>query len=225
MATVPQASPKTPAQVLIGEYEGMGPCADCTGLRTRLAVSAPRSTTPPQAGTFVLTEAYEGRNVTNRTTGTWQLVRGTPKDRQAVVYQLTADTGKRVEYWLRVNDTELRALDSKRQELPGPGSVTITRMTLAPAALPGGYRTISSDEIRVQMAAAFAAGQQLEKNPGMSMQKITKAEYQVVAGANFRLCVTVNRNGASEPAETVVFEDLKGAMSVTRWTWGPCAGR
>jgi copper homeostasis protein (lipoprotein) len=219
-AAVPQAQVQ---QVLIGEYEGLGPCGDCPGLRTRLAVSAPRSSTPPQTGTFVLTETYEGKNVTNTTTGTWKLMRGTPTDKQAVVYQLTADKVKRVEYWLRVTDTELRSLDSKRQALPGPGSVTIRRMTLAPAALPGGYRAISADDMRVQMAAAFAAGRQMEKTPGMSMQKITRAEYQVVAGTNFRLCVTVNRNGTSETAQTVVFEDLKGAMSMTSWTWGPCA--
>jgi len=213
-----------PAMQTIGEYEGVLPCADCTGLRTRVTLSAPPASFP-ETGTFVLEETYEGRNVTNKTTGTWKLIRGSAKDKQAVVYQLTADKGKRVDYFQRVADNELRVLDSKRQPLPGPGNATLNRMTLRPGALPGGYREISTDDMRAGMAAAFAASQQMDKNPALAMQKVIKAEVQVVAGTNFRMCLALTRNGATETAETVVFEDLKGVTSVTSWTWGACGGR
>lgn len=220
-AQTPAKAPAAPEQVLIGEYEGVLPCADCTGLRTRLALSAPRSATPDE-GTFVLTETYEGRDVTNRTTGTWKLVRGTGTDKQAVVYQLNPSQSQPPQYWLRASDAELRPLDSRRRELPGRGNVPIRRVSLTPAALPGGYRAARADDVQVQMAATFAAGQQLEKSPTLTVQRIVRAESQVVAGINFRICLSVKRNETPETAEAVVYQDLKGQMSLTSWTWGGC---
>lgn len=76
----------------------------------------------------------------------------------------------------------------------------------------GGYSTISNTDTRAVKAAQFAAAKY-----GVKLGAVERAESQVVAGTNFRLCLAVTAGGVSSHAKTVVYEDLRPVMSVTSW--------
>src|SRR5262245_53851947 len=85
----PASAAETP-QVTMLTYTGMLPCADCRGINTTLTLLA-KSRLDTGGGTFELTEEYVGGRDGNRTVetrGRWILLRGTPTDVDATVYQL-----------------------------------------------------------------------------------------------------------------------------------------
>jgi hypothetical protein len=215
-----QAKPST----VVAVYEGELPCADCSALRTELSLSAAPSESAPSQGTFVAKYMYVGKDFTNVESGEWKLLRGTPDDKNAVVYDLIADKGKRHEYWLQAG-SDLRPLDAKRRDQHAPYMLTLRRSLVEPTPPPGAYRPLIMDDVTTDMAASFAIAQQRFKDPDLSLVKIVSAEGQVVAGTNFRFCLDVRRKGQAEQARTVVFQGLNGKMQLTNWTWGPCGGR
>lgn len=81
----------------------------------------------------------------------------------------------------------------------------------------GGYKEIDAADSGVQEAANFAVSAEAEKtNREVHLISITKAEIQVVAGRNYRLCMKVRSQGAEDEADAlmfvqaVVYADLKG---------------
>lgn len=89
----------------------------------------------------------------------------------------------------------------------------------------GGYKSISTDDKRVVEAANFAVDKRSETNSeqeGLTLSSIDKAETQVVAGTNFKLCLTVSLDDESQQVETVVYQNLKQAYSLTSWTVKEC---
>src|SRR5207247_4698611 len=58
-------------------YEGVLPCADCSGLKTELTLNRNAKTSAPE--TYKLRETYLGKPAGTRTTmGKWTILRGTP---------------------------------------------------------------------------------------------------------------------------------------------------
>jgi len=208
------------SNVVVGVFEGTLPCADCAGLRTQLTLSA--KTSGADSGTFVTKYTYVGKGVTRDDTGTWKIVRGTPADKKAVVYELTVKGGTSQERCLQIGAGELQQLDEKLQPIDAPMPLRLKRAGAPAAPPPGAYRSIAKDDIAVDMAAAFAINEQKDKIPTLALVGVTGAEKQVVAGTNYRLCLSVRRNGNAEPARAVVFQDLKGAMHLSSWAFEPC---
>jgi hypothetical protein len=106
-------------------------------------------------------------------------------------------------------------------------------MLLASAAAAqkvGGYKAISKTDAGARAAAEFAVDAQAErKNLTIELVSIEKAESQVVAGTNYRLCLKITTSGAEDEADVtitvrvIVFRNLKGVHSLTSWMEEDCA--
>src|SRR6266446_2894695 len=79
-----------------------------------------------------------------------------------------------------------------------------------PAQIAGGYRDASKTDLAVLSAASFAIKQERRKlGRHLSLISIERAEVQVVAGLNYRLCLKVKINGKTREATAVVYKNLK----------------
>jgi len=85
----------------------------------------------------------------------------------------------------------------------------------------GGYSSVAVDDKSVVAAADFAVGKRVEthtEQEGMKLDSIDKAESQVVAGRNFRLCMTVSMDTERQQVQAVVYQNLQQKLSLTSWT-------
>ncbi|MBL8180121.1 MAG: hypothetical protein JNL64_00750 [Blastocatellia bacterium] len=88
----------------------------------------------------------------------------------------------------------------------------------------GGYGSVAKTDATVIAAAKFAVAKQSESsNSELSLGDIVKAERQVVAGMNYRICMNVNVEG-DEPMSVVavVYQDLKRNYSLSSWKAADC---
>lgn len=76
----------------------------------------------------------------------------------------------------------------------------------------GGYSPASRVSPEIAAAVRFAA--QLNK---VKLRRILSAETQVVAGQNFRLCLSVSSKSTKYRAMAVVYQDLSGHYSLSEW--------
>lgn len=84
----------------------------------------------------------------------------------------------------------------------------------------GGYKSVSTDDVRVVAAADFAVGNRVENNTeqeGLSLDSIEKAEMQTVAGINFRLCLSVSIEDETQLVRAVVYQNPKQEYSLKSW--------
>jgi cystatin-C len=93
----------------------------------------------------------------------------------------------------------------------------------------GGYKAIAANDSAAHEAAEFAVSTQAEKSgKSMTLVSVTRAERQVVAGSNYRLCLKVNSEGGEGQddvtifVQAVVYVDLKGNKKLTSWTIADC---
>ena len=91
----------------------------------------------------------------------------------------------------------------------------------------GGYKEIANDDEGAVAAAEFAVEAQSEKQETTyKLVSIAKAESQVVAGVNYRLCLKVGyqkeENEVEEFVRVVVFRNLQGTHSLTSWKQEDC---
>lgn len=95
----------------------------------------------------------------------------------------------------------------------------------------GGYGEISVEDAGAVEASEFAVKTQSKKEKmKMSVESIRKAERQVVAGMNYKLCIEVyypseedETDGVLIFAQAVVYKDLKGKLKLTSWAEAECA--
>lgn len=212
---------KDPA--VVGTYAGTLPCADCGGISTTLTLMS-KSPLHTGDGTFVLTEEYLGsrdgdRRVDSR--GRWIILRGTPDDRDATVYQLTFNDATRLMFVRRISEEVLRVLDREQREIRSNASYTLTR-AVAPSV--GGYRSIDPTDADARSAAEYAVSEQgVRTGTTMVLRRIVRTERQVVAGVNYRFCLDVGGAGGRPDVEVIVHRDLQQRLSLTRWSPG-CGG-
>lgn len=95
---------------------------------------------------------------------------------------------------------------------------------LCRAQLVGGYSEVSKTDAAVVGAAKFAVKTQAKKDVSLKLVSIERAERQVVAGANYRLCLAINSNKKRREATAVIYQNLQNKFSPTSWTAGKCAG-
>ncbi len=88
----------------------------------------------------------------------------------------------------------------------------------------GGYGSVAKTDATVIAAAKFAIAKQSETaDSELSLGKIVKAERQVVAGMNYRICMTVNVEGDEPQTVTaIVYQDLKRNYSLSSWKAAAC---
>lgn len=94
----------------------------------------------------------------------------------------------------------------------------------------GGYREIDKADEGAVAAAEFAVKDQSDKKElTHKLVSVEKAESQVVAGINYRLCLKVSYQKQGEDAEStefvqvVVFRSLQKEYSLTSWTEEACS--
>jgi hypothetical protein len=94
----------------------------------------------------------------------------------------------------------------------------------------GGYREIDKADEGAVAAAEFAVKDQSEKKElTYKLVSVEKAETQVVAGINYRLCLKVSSqkqgddNEMTEFVRVIVFRSLQKEYSLTSWTEEECS--
>lgn len=97
--------------------------------------------------------------------------------------------------------------------------------TSAPAPVPspvlsGGWSRATPNDSRIQGAAEYAVKTQaLATQSILKLSSIQSAQQQVVAGMNYRLNLSVLKNGKEQSAEAVVWKKLDGTYQLTDWSW------
>lgn len=90
----------------------------------------------------------------------------------------------------------------------------------------GGYGDTANDDPEVLAAARFAISAQSRKlHARIALASIKRAEVQVVAGLNYRICMTVKIKRKRRSVTVIVYKDLKQKYSLTSWTKGGCESK
>jgi uncharacterized lipoprotein NlpE involved in copper resistance len=208
---------------LLGQYEGTLACADCSGIQTVVTLYA-RSRTETGDGMFLLRETWLGAADPERTRvvqGRWTTLRGNATDPDATIYQLTPNPPGHVLYFLRVGESELRVLDREQREIASDVPHTLRRVE---AAAPiGGYSMVAPSNAEVAAAATFAIREYAARSGRtIVLRAVLRAERQIVAGVNYRLCLDLTIDGRRENAIAVVYQDLRQQFSLAQWDSGSC---
>lgn len=104
--------------------------------------------------------------------------------------------------------TTARALGSAFLIVASAGAaLAIPATASAQSRVLGGFRDIATGDAGVQAAAEFAAGEL-----GGSLQSVDSAQTQSVAGANYRLTITLEGGAVWQ---VVVYRNLQGGHSLT----------
>jgi len=87
----------------------------------------------------------------------------------------------------------------------------------------GGYIKMSVNSAEAQSAAKFAVSARARRTgKRIVLWKVVRAEQQVVAGMNYRVCMRVFENGKARTVTAVVYKNLRRKRSLTSWTRGGC---
>ena len=99
------------------------------------------------------------------------------------------------------------------------------RVSAQTEPMTGGYGDTSVTDKDVKSAANFAVKTRAaQKHNGLKLVMIQKAEVQVVAGLNYRICMVVREGkGPTRTVTAVVYKDLKNHKSLSRWKNGGCS--
>jgi copper homeostasis protein (lipoprotein) len=217
LTTHAQTAPPRKSQATI--YEGDLPCADCSGLRTELTLYRNAKTNAPE--TYGLRETYLGKSVKPLTSnGKWTILRGTPDNPDAIIYQLNPDKPQQIRNFLVVNDNQIRQLSQDKQEIKSDLNFTLTRRD---SSVPGGYSGINVTDSDAKAAAEFAITEQGRREGiDLSLIEIVQAQKQVVAGLNYKMCLRVKSGDTTRTAVAVVYKNLQQQYSLTSFQWGKC---
>jgi hypothetical protein len=97
------------------------------------------------------------------------------------------------------------------------------RATTPQKQIAGGYSETPTDDRDAVAAAHFAIQKERQQlHARISLVSIKRAEVQVVAGLNYRLCMTVKVKGKTRDVTVVVYKNLKQKYSLTSWTADEC---
>jgi hypothetical protein len=85
----------------------------------------------------------------------------------------------------------------------------------------GGYAETSNNDPGALAAARFAVRREAQKtHKRITFRAIKRAEVQVVAGLNYRLCLSVRIGRKTQEVTVVVYKNLNKQYSLTSWTAG-----
>ena len=87
----------------------------------------------------------------------------------------------------------------------------------------GNYREASTTDREVILAAQFAVRKEmLKQSTRISLSSVERAETQVVAGINYRLCLKVKKKGKIQDVKVVVYQDPKQKYALSSWRMEGC---
>lgn len=87
----------------------------------------------------------------------------------------------------------------------------------------GNYRPVSKNDPQVKAAANYTVRAEARRiRHVITLLSVNKAEQQVVAGMNYRVCLKVRDNRRTRWATAVVYRHWNGKRSLTSWDWGAC---
>lgn len=115
---------------VMAAYEGVLPCADCPGIRTRLTLFADSST-------YKLEETYMGHRDADSafiTYGQWSVLIGTEEFSEAEVYNLQPYNPEESRYFRVISEDSLVQLDRTKHEIKSKLNYKLTRIVNAEAA-------------------------------------------------------------------------------------------
>src|SRR5476651_1371202 len=93
-----------------------------------------------------------------------------------------------------------------------------------PSDIVGGYADLSVNSKEAKKFTRWAvAARSKSTHKRIKLVKIVKAEHQLVAGENYRLCMDVREGRRRAHRVTVVvYENLKGKLKLSHWKTGEC---
>jgi len=130
---------------LIARYRGMLPCADCSGIDTELTLYA-KSPDEAVNTRYVLKRTYQkgrGQGRSFAESGTWTLMRGTPDDANATVYQLTDNKTGELTNFLKVGTNQLEQLDKDQRRINSKVKFKLTRVGSSALANPAAQNCVA----------------------------------------------------------------------------------
>lgn len=86
----------------------------------------------------------------------------------------------------------------------------------------GGYAEADKTDPEVVAAARFAIKQKRRQIDHGALVSIERAEVQVVAGLNYRLCLKVKIKGQTRDVTAVVYKNLKQKYVLSSWDANGC---
>jgi len=118
-----RVAPAVSVKKILAIYEGILPCADCQGIRTKLTLF-------DEDFTYRLEETYLGTPDGDRTAesaGTWTTLQGTGEDPTATIYRLNPGKPEEVRSFLVVNEAEIEQLDRGGRKIESRLRYTLTK--------------------------------------------------------------------------------------------------
>ena len=89
-------------------------------------------------------------------------------------------------------------------------------------SITGAYGDLSVKSSEARVAAAIAIRQHAKREK-VTLVRIVKAEQQVVAGMNYRICMSVRgSNGRIRRVTAVVWQPIRKRKRLTNWSNGGC---
>jgi copper homeostasis protein (lipoprotein) len=114
----------------LGVFTGVLPCADCEGIETTITLKENKE---KNERTYALKEVYlgQGSDKPFETKGKWTIIKGTPTDPNAIVYQLAIENDDPedldiVNYQV-VNNNTLNLLDDEMNEFDSKSNYSLKR--------------------------------------------------------------------------------------------------
>ena len=87
----------------------------------------------------------------------------------------------------------------------------------------GGYQAAPKTDPAIVAAAKAAVSERQQKEGGdLTLVSIKRAETQLVAGINYRLCLKVKAKDKSQTVTVVINKTLDDKYSITSWETGGC---
>lgn len=128
-SSVQQSAEVTNAEIPSGTwlmYEGILPCADCSGVKTTLDIYVEYEDPNPP---YVITETFLGASDTATvvTEGTYNTLRGIESDPDATVWELDYNNHEGLRYFLNVGYETVRMLSKERKEISSDLNYTLKR--------------------------------------------------------------------------------------------------
>lgn len=120
----------TAGNIALGVFTGMLPCADCEGIETTVTLKENKE---KDERTYTLKEVYlgQGRDKAFETTGKWTIIKGTPSDPNAIVYQLAVDNDdpedSDVVNYLVVDNNTIKLIDDEMNEFDSKLNYTLNK--------------------------------------------------------------------------------------------------
>lgn len=114
----------------LGVFTGVLPCADCEGITTTVTL---KENHEKNERTYILKEVYLGQksNKPFETTGKWTIIKGTPLDPNAIVYQLAVENDdpedSDVINYLVVNSNTIKLIDDEMNEFDSKLNYTLKK--------------------------------------------------------------------------------------------------